>query len=845
MSQVSFPQQQKSSSAQVIEMQQLRRKLKTMQQSEARFRTLADNIPQLAWIADEQGWIFWYNKRWYEYTGTRLEDMQGWGWRKIHHPEHVDRVVEGISACFRIGNAWEDIFPLRGANGEYRWFQACALPIHDESGGVVGWFGTNTDITEQQMSETAVRASEHELLASFEHAALGILNLSYPDYRLLWVNRAIGDMLGYSSEDLHGRPIAELVLPEDLAMDEMSQHELIEGRRQFHVSEKRLLRKDGSIIWARIRLSVVRDKDQSIRYQIALVEDITDARQAQSRLRDIQTRLTLAKRVGQIGFWEFEPSTGNVFFSPVWKRQLGYEDIELQDSYDEFDSRLHPDDATRVHAERKRFIAHPSEGCNIEFRLKHKDGTYRWIWSHAVALFDEQGQVAKIVGSHIDVTERKCIEEKMRQMAQYDALTGLPNRSLIYELAHQLLASARRNGTKIAVMFFDLDRFKPVNDTYGHELGDKMLQEVATRLKNSVREEDVVGRLGGDEFMAMLTGIRTSDDVRHASVHLLDRLRQPYVIDNVQFSTSPSIGVSLFPDDGQDIDALIRHADAAMYHAKENGRNRVEFFSPEVHVGVQRTLTTEQRLRRALDHGEFELFYQPIIGTQDERLAGMEALIRWHPANPEAMGPAEFIPIAETSGLINNLGDWVMQEACRQHTEWCRQGLPPIRIAVNVSPIQFRSRDFLERVSALLSAAGIDPGWLELELTEGTVMRQVEDATRTLSDLKQLGVSISLDDFGTGYSSLSYLAMLPIDKIKVDRSFIRNIEQDSRSRAITETVIALGKKIGVQVVAEGIESTNAFDLLRESGCDLGQGYLLSRPLPAREVPDWFRRQSWH
>ncbi|SNT18042.1 PAS domain S-box-containing protein/diguanylate cyclase (GGDEF) domain-containing protein [Noviherbaspirillum humi] len=439
-----------------------------------------------------------------------------------------------------------------------------------------------------------------------------------------------------------------------------------------------------------------------------------------------------------------------------------------------------------------------------------------------------------------DITRRKEAEERIIHAARHDPLTGLPNRALIYELGAHALVAASRADRKVAMLFFDLDRFKPINDTYGHETGDRMLQEVARRLKAAVRASDVVGRLGGDEFIAILTDMQTEADVTHTAAHLLQSLGQPCRIGELELATSPSIGISLYPADGRDIDTLIRHADAAMYHAKGAGRNNFQFFTAEINDHAEHAFMLEQRLREALRRGEFELAYQPVLDTRSMRVVGAEALVRWKQEDAPSLPPAEFIAAAETSGLIHQIGDWVLAEACRQHDAWRRQGLPPLRIAVNVSPVQFRAKHFRRRVAEMLAGAGIDPACVELEVTEATVMKQVEQAARTLAGLKELGVRITLDDFGTGYSCLGYLSQIPIDKLKVDQSFVRRISDDPHSLAIADAVITLGKRLGTEVVAEGIESEQALDLLRQRECDHGQGYLFSRPLTGAQFATWCR-----
>ncbi|MDK6078820.1 EAL domain-containing protein [Massilia varians] len=396
----------------------------------------------------------------------------------------------------------------------------------------------------------------------------------------------------------------------------------------------------------------------------------------------------------------------------------------------------------------------------------------------------------------------------------------------------------------MAILFFDLDRFKPINDTYGHTIGDRMLQQVGQRLKDGLRGNDLVGRLGGDEFVAILADIRTDDAVLHMATQLLHTLREPYRIDTLDLKTSPSIGISIYPEDGDELDTLIRHADAAMYHAKNAGRNRCQFFTLEIYLHARQTFDLEQRLRHSIAESDFELVYQPFIDLSHKCFVGVEALLRWR-GGPTAPGAQErFIAAAERIGLITVLGDWVLQEACRQHEKWRELGLPAIRMAVNVSAVQFREKNFSERAATIIRRSGLSPSCIEFEVTESAVMSDVEDAAKMLERLKGDGVSIALDDFGTGYSSLSYLSQFPINKLKIDKSFIHNIDTDPRSLAIAETVIALGKKLGMTVIAEGIESQAGIKLLADIGCDLGQGFFISKPVRPDKLVDWYYQAQY-
>ncbi len=488
---------------------------------------------------------------------------------------------------------------------------------------------------------------------------------------------------------------------------------------------------------------------------------------------------------------------------------------------------------------RRKFFATPQDRAMMngqDLMGRRKDGELIPIEARITVTDTVEGRLG--VSFVSDVTDRKRAEEKLRHAAQHDPLTGLPNRALVYEIGAQLIGGAKRHQHKLAVMFFDLDRFKPINDTYGHRTGDLMLQEVAQRLKRSVRSSDLVGRLGGDEFVAVLTELHSDAHLESIASNLLKCLSEPYRIESLELHTSPSIGISLYTDDGNDIDLLIRRADAAMYHAKNGGRNNYQYFSEEIRSNTANVFALEQRLRRSLHEEDFELAYQPVIDMRNGRLSAVEALIRWRQPNGAELMPADFIAAAEASGLIHQIGEWVIREACRQHEQWQKTGMPSVRIAVNVSPIQFRSPDFRDRLVSALHSSTMDPSYLELEVTETTVMSRIEEATRTLTWLKEMGLRVALDDFGTGYSSLSHLAQLPIDKLKVDQAFVTHIDSDLRSLAIAETVLALGQKLGVETVAEGIENPGAFSLLRELGCGLAQGYLIGRPMPPDQLREW-------
>ena len=437
------------------------------------------------------------------------------------------------------------------------------------------------------------------------------------------------------------------------------------------------------------------------------------------------------------------------------------------------------------------------------------------------------------------ITERK--QAHLYHLAHYDALTGLPNRLLFEDRLTQALAQERRAGQLVALLFLDLDRFKAINDTFGHAVGDLLLKAVAERLSQSVRENDTVARMGGDEFTLIFSGLREPEDAGQIAHLILEAMAKPFVLEGHEVHVSTSIGITLYPLDNNSIDekksaieTLLKNADTAMYKAKDQGKNNYQFFKAEMNVATLERLLLENDLRKALENGEFVLHYQPRIHCADGSISGMEALIRWRHPTLGLISPATFIPLAEETGLIVPIGEWVLRTACTQTKAWLDAGMRPLRVAVNLSARQFKHADLILTIENVLRATGLSPSYLEVELTEGLAMEDVKQTVITLNALSAMGVSIAIDDFGTGYSSLAYLKRFPVDFLKIDQSFVRDIGGGGDSAAIAKTIIAMAHNLQLQVVGEGVETAEQFDFLRQHGCEEVQGYLLSRPLPAEE-----------
>jgi diguanylate cyclase (GGDEF)-like protein/PAS domain S-box-containing protein len=443
----------------------------------------------------------------------------------------------------------------------------------------------------------------------------------------------------------------------------------------------------------------------------------------------------------------------------------------------------------------------------------------------------------KYAGIMRDVTERKCAEERIRHLAHYDELTGLPNRALFSQLLEQALSESKFAHKQVAVLFIDLDRFKLINDTLSHESGDAVLQQVGKRLTESLPRRDTVARFGGDEFVVLMRDCSIPTDAAETAQKLLTALAEPMIVEGQEYHLTASIGISAFPGDGENAQTILKHADIAMYRAKEHGKNNYQFYSSQMNLHSFERLVLERFLRHALEQDEFEVYYQPKIDLVTGSLTGMEALLRWIHPGMGMISPTKFIPLAEETGLIVQIGAWVLHAACAQNQAWQQEGMPPLRVAVNLSARQFAQSELHSTIVGVLEDTGLAPELLELEITESVTMENPEHAATLLKKLKSLGISLAIDDFGTGYSSLSYLKRFPIDSVKIDRSFIKDIPDDEDDVAITQAVIAMAHSLRLKVIAEGVESESHVEFLREHGCDQAQGYLFGKPMPAGEFKE--------
>jgi diguanylate cyclase (GGDEF)-like protein/PAS domain S-box-containing protein len=502
---------------------------------------------------------------------------------------------------------------------------------------------------------------------------------------------------------------------------------------------------------------------------------------------------------------------------------------------------VHPDDRGWV-VDEIRDKLERGDRFVIEYQIICADGAVKWVSEKAQAVRDATGAIVALEGIIDDVTERKRFEERLAILAQYDVLTGLPNRSLFYDRLRQAIVRARREQTMVGLLFLDLDRFKQINDSLGHAAGDRVLKTIAERLQGFLREIDTIARLGGDEFTVIIEGVNDPAQVSSVAEKIRAALSDPIVLDGRDMLVSASVGITLYPRDAEDIEHLVKNADIAMYHAKNRGgRQQFQFYDKGMAPFAAEQLEMEAKLKRALENGEFQLQYQPAVDVKNGHIIGMEVLVRWK--SPEGLvPPGKFIPVAEESGLIVDIGRWVLKAACAQLRAWQKEGLPPLRLAANLSPPQVKQSNLLEMISEILRETGLGADHLELEITENTIMERSSDTIATLRRLEELGVHLSVDHFGTGYSSLAYLKQFPVHRLKIDKSFIADITVDSDNAAIVSAMIAMAKNLGLGVIAEGVETKAQLEFLRAAGCDTYQGYYFSVPLPANAFAELVRRQ---
>ena len=705
----------------------------------------------------------------------------------------------------------------------------------DPSGAVAGLVGVIVDITERKRLEAATRESNERLRAVIHAAPLAIVARDLTLAVRMW-NPAAERLFGWTESEVLGTAIP--IIPEALIEEAEHLRRRAEDGQTVWLEETQRRHRDGRLIDVSMSISPLYNAEGRVNGTMMTIADITRRKQAEAALRESEAQLRLAMDSAQMGMWYWECDTDRFTYSDGLNTLFGRRADDPPIDYRELQERLHAEDRELFQATLRHAVRQGTD-FSVDYRVVWPDGSVHWVANRGQVYRDAEGRALRVIGVAMDMTDRKLAEQRVAHMAHHDALTGLPNRVLLRDRIQQAIAQAHRNAAQLAVLFIDLDRFKTINDSLGHQLGDRLLQSVASRILVCVREGDTVARVGGDEFVIVIPVIDSATDASSVASKILEVLSHPFHLHGNDLHVAASIGISLYPADGSDAETLMRNADTAMYYAKDSGRGNFQFFTQHMNVAAQQRLSLDNALRRALENREFELHYQPLFDLKDRSITGFEALLRWNPPGGEMVMPAEFISAAEESGLIVPLGEWVLREAFRQARNWQSPGRP-LTMSVNVSANQLARPTFVERLRRLLLESGLDPSLVELEVTETVI---IEGSGEALDQIAALGVGIAIDDFGTGYSGLAYLKRLPIDTLKIDQSFVRDLTIDPDDAAIVTAITAMARSLNVDVVAEGVETEEQLAELVRLGCRRAQGYLLAKPMPAPAITRLLARSS--
>jgi diguanylate cyclase (GGDEF)-like protein/PAS domain S-box-containing protein len=767
-------------------------------------------------------------------THTTLAAM----FESTHPDERADLLARYTAAVKGSATEYVAEHRVRTSTGDWIWVLSHGtVAERAKDGRAVRIIGTNADITDRKRAEFALERRMAELRLVQDHAPVMIAYFD-GDQHCRYANRKYAAFYGKTPEQVIGLHASD-ILGADFAAIE---HHCAYALAGYTVKYERAVTRDDRERHITVELVPFDGLAGHKRGYYVISSDITERRRAEDQIRVSEQRFRDVVEASGEYIWETDAQWRYRYLSKRAESVLGHPIAELVGRKP---SDFMPDDE-RPRVARWLAANMPEGGAftDLEHRTVTAGGETVWQWVSGKAVRDDAGRIVAYRGTGANITESKRHEARIEQLATRDALTGLPNRALLHDRLTHAIAAGRREHGLVATMFIDVDRFKTINDSLGHHVGDSLLNQMAGRLAGCVRADDTVARPGGDEFVVVAARLADADGAAQIARKILECLSRPYVVGGHQLVTSCSIGISLFPGDGENIDVLLKHADTAMYHAKESGGNAYRFFSAEMNARAVERLLLENDLRRALECDELSLYFQPVVEFASGKVRAAEALARWHHPQRGLVPPERFFAFAEETGLIDRLGEWALAAACKQAREWQVEGQPPLVVAVNVSAGQLRGgRAFAQKVAAILADSGLPPACLELEITESVLVDHIESNVEALGHIAALGTRIVVDDFGTGYSSLSYLKRLPIHGLKIDRSFVRDVVDDPDDAAIVRAVVSLARSLQLTTTAEGIETEAQLEVLRNFGCDSWQGFLYGQAVGAREFEARYLRDA--
>jgi len=829
----------------VIDIDADRRLREVLERQERELRFFTDNIPvSVAYLDTRRRYVF-VNRAFAQSRGKPREEIIG----------HTTEEVIGRKAAAELAPLVKRVLAgetttyerqIDLPSGETRWFHVRSVPDFGPEGTIRGMYVVGHDVQELKATQASLQEKEQELRQVIDSVPTPLVYVdSAQCYR--YVNDAFLDYVNGTREAIIGRNVREVLGAErhDALQPVLSR--VLAG--ETVTVTRPIVYFDGRSRWMHIRYTPRRDASGRVLGYYATTSDIHEQKAVEDQLRRANSVLSAHFENTPLAVIEWDPSLRVIRWSGAARSIFGWSADEMLGHTLESRNFVYEDDAPAVNAMVRHLVEGPSAQATILNRNYRKDGSVAWMEWHNSALRDANGAVVSILSLAQDVSSRIQAEERLQFMATHDGLTGLPNRVLLTDRLASAISRAQRSGQGMAVLFLDLDHFKDVNDTFGHRIGDELLKGMARRVRGSLRQSDILVRLSGDEFVIVLEGLENESGPDRVAQKILDDVMRPFAIDDHEVQVSGSLGYAVFPADGGDPETLLKNADAAMYHAKELGRNSYRAFSKSLAQRRDRRLGIELGLKRAIRQGEFELHYQPILDVAAGHVAHVEALVRWRDPEQGLVQPLAFIAVAEEAGLMRDLGHWVFEAAARQAAAWRAAGIGAFTVSVNLSASQLRDSTIVPELEAILAKTGCAPSWLSVEITETSMVRDVEGVSQTLRKLRRLGLRIAIDDFGTGFSSLSHLRHMPVDSLKIDKSFVADIDRAGRNvpegggAAIVAAVIGLARGLGLAVVAEGVEHPSQLAFLREQGCGAYQGYLASPAVPAVQLEQWLAKRA--